>query len=141
MRATVLIVFTLLFFCYSCGCKSDCFTPPPVFVVEIQDSETGENLLKNGIIKVADIQLIATDSGQPVTFEIVEDQIASDEIGWKSAEGSTELELKLGDAGTVRLTIVFEARSENCCTFYELKGASFSQEYEMIDEYSYVIKL
>jgi hypothetical protein len=138
---TLFVSTIALLFCYSCGCKSECTSPPTTFKLEIVDSETGTNLIENGTISTTDIKLKATDTGQEVAFLIADNQIVSDEIGWKSAEGSTEFELKLGDAGTVICTIVYKAVSENCCSFFELQGASFSKEYEMVDVYSYLIKL
>ncbi|MEQ8413295.1 MAG: hypothetical protein RIB71_02480 [Imperialibacter sp.] len=138
---TIFSIAVILFFCYSCGCKSECTSPPTTFTLEIVDLETGANLIENGTISTADIKLKATDTGQEVAFLIADNQIVSDEIGWRSADGSTEFELKLGDAGTVICTIVYRAVSENCCSFFELQGASFSKEHEMIDEYSYLIKL
>ena len=138
---TLFVSTIVLLFCYSCGCKSECTSPPMTFKLEIVDLETGANLIENGTINTADITLKATDTGQEVDFLITDNQIVSDEIGWKSADRSTEFELKLGDAGTVICTIVYKGVSENCCSFFELQGASFSKEHEMIDEYSYLIKL
>jgi len=137
----LLPVGIILIFFQGCGCKSECFSPPVPFTLEVVDLTTGENLIENGTIDTSTITLKATDTNASVAFTIEDNKITSEDIGWKSAEGSTEFELKLGTAGSVTITVIYEAISENCCAYYKLKGASFNREHEMISEYSYLIKM
>ena len=136
-----LSIIALLFFAISCGCKEECFTPPAEFSIEIQDDETGKNLIESGDIDTTLITLKATDNGQTVDFSIVGDKVVSAEIGFLSANTATEFELVLGDVGTVYFTTEFDAVSENCCTFFELKSVTFNTGYEVVDDFSYVVKL
>lgn len=134
-------IIALLFFIVSCGCKEECFTPPTEFSIEIQDNETGKNLIETGVIDTNLITLKATDNGQTVNFSIVDNKVVSPEISYLSANTATEFELVLGDMGTVYFTTEFDAVSENCFTFFELKSVTFNKGYEMVDDFSYVVKL
>ncbi len=132
---------TIALFVSACDCDQECVTLPPEFLIDLRDAADSANLIANGTIVAADITLITTADGQPVTFSVTDSLIVSTDVVAISAESATQFRMTLGDRGSVDFTTNFEATSEDCCAMFVMKSVTFNKAYEQKNDFRYLVRL
>lgn len=99
----------------------DCFTPPPYFIFNIVEAETGENVFATGLYSIEDVE-VNDDNYKWVKhqYNIYPDSnyIALPEIGWTM--GEAKYHILLDNNTDIELLLNMEERNENCCTFFRI---------------------
>ncbi|NMM49249.1 hypothetical protein [Marinigracilibium pacificum] len=122
-RFLLLLVSLVVIITFGTSCLSEecgeCFTPPPEFVFEVVDSQTGENLFTSGVYDVEQLQVLDSADGSSINYEFITrdnlNLIVLDDIGW-----STEkiiYSFKISGENIFVLQVDAERVSEDCCNF------------------------
>lgn len=133
-----LIIIAILFVNCNNGCDDiDCFTPPPTFLIEILDKQTGENLFTNGTYEESQINIKDLATGNNISFQFISEndynKIQINTIGWET-ETVTYI-FNIADDVTFNLFVDAERKDGSCCDYTEIKELRIDNiDHEITDE-------
>lgn len=111
----------------------DCFTPPPQFLIEFVDKNTGENLYRNGTYNVSDFVIEGNDNEDISASFILENNINLLDvsgIGWIT--GYHTYTLTLSEEQSVIIDLDMAKKTNDCCTYYQVN--KFDVRYYDFDQ-------
>lgn len=140
MKSIIKFLFLLTILITPC-CKEDecpaCFTPPRMFILDMVDTETGENLFANGTLKADEIKIINVLNDKPVDFTFIDENgvnyIQIHSIGWETEVVNCHISVSSTDI--CNLYVDAKRESDNCCSYTVYNETSIENaEFEQDDE-------
>ena len=114
--------------CSKCD-DTECFTPPPAFEFELQDSITGADLIFKGTYDAHAIRITSVNSGaeMPLRIDTLNQMIRFNclSIGWESGSQQHDYQLHLSSSEQLNFKYVSNKKDKDCCTFYEVDTIDF----------------
>ncbi len=140
MRNYFFILLFLVLTIQSCK-KEDCdlcFTPPNVFLFELVDKTTGENLFTNGTYNINDLKITnSLNNNAPFEYEFITENdinlIQVYGIGWKTEK--VNLNFEISNNYIFSLYVDAERKKDDCCSYTSYKEISINDiEFEIDSE-------
>lgn len=114
-----------------CG---ECFTPPNIFIFDLVDQTTNENVFTSGRFTFGDIEILDASDKQ-VEFSFIEENdvnlIQIHTIGWKTE--IVNYRINIGTKNVFDLYVDAERLSEDCCSFTKYKEIEISNTDYTLD--------
>ena len=137
----ILVVFTAFcLFLLSCEKVKECplcMTPPQMFVFDLVDDVSGENLFSNGTYDVANFKIKNVLNQQLLDFELIEEDglgyVCLYSIGWQTEVVNCHFYYEDEELFTFYVDAV--RKSEDCCSFTDYNAVELEgKEFELIKE-------
>ncbi len=132
------LLLFIIIFNYSCEQPcGECFTPPELFIFEIADKTSGENLFTKGIYKASEIEVIDLSDSSRVDYSFIDEDdinlIQIHTIGWKTE--TVNYSINISNKNIFNLYVDAERISEDCCSYTEFHEIKIENtEYEFNQE-------
>lgn len=99
----------------------DCFTPPPQFLIEFVDKNSGENLYSIGTYDFDSFEINGSDN-EDVSWSFVSENnmnlVDISDIGW--ILGFHTYTLQLSAEQSVMIDIDMARKTNDCCTYFQV---------------------
>jgi len=133
--------FLLVFICLSTlsSCSDEecppCFTPPEMFVFNIVDEASGENVFVSGAYDINDLKVTNVLNNKAIEYDYISENnlgyIKIHTIGWQTE--IVNYHFTIGDQTFFTFYVDAMRKSDDCCSFTEFKAvelgeAKYSQE-------------
>lgn len=138
-------LFILLIGLLSCEDSKDCTTEPPVFMFEIIDKSSGENLFTNGTFKSDEIIVTDTKTNTKVPFRFISENdinlLTFNGIGWEKE--TLNYIIKIQEKAVFEIYVDADRKSSDGCTFTVINEFAIkNSDYELLKEKGiYIIKV
>jgi hypothetical protein len=121
-----------------CG---ECMSPPPTFMFEFVDKDSGENLFTNNTFEIENVS-VTDENNEKVEFELMtEDNINVlnlKTVGWNLEAKSYTI--KLNDTTSVNFDLNINEKHSECCTYFEVETFEvYDFEYERENNNGFIV--
>jgi len=111
----------------------DCFSPPYMFVFDIVDKDTGENVFTSETYTPDQISVLNSEDGSAREYDFIDENnvnlIRIGSIGWTTE--IAQVDLIIADKTILKLYVDAERVTEDCCNFSVYNEFSIDDaEYE-----------